>query len=148
MSLYLDILLFILLLIAGFCLLFLFRRVSGLTRQHESLVAELTRQVESNRGLTRRITHLEKVVISLQNSPVKEGKIQKVKKEPVQQVKPEPTPPVSRESESKEQESLWHDVIFLAKQGLSADTIARDLNITRGEVELILGLHNFKPKDD
>lgn len=45
-----------------------------------------------------------------------------------------------------EHESLWQDVIFLAKQGLTADTIARDLNITRGEVELILGLHNFKPR--
>lgn len=57
--------------------------------------------------------------------------------------KPQPARAASREPEH---ENLWQDVIFLAKQGLAADTIARDLNITRGEVELILGLHNFKPK--
>jgi hypothetical protein len=44
--------------------------------------------------------------------------------------------------------SLWQDVIFLARQGVSADKISKDLNITRGEVDLILSLQKFDPKSE
>ncbi len=43
-------------------------------------------------------------------------------------------------------QKVKEDILFLARQGLSADTIARDLNIPCGEVELILDLERFSAK--
>ncbi|HUX07363.1 MAG TPA: hypothetical protein VMX35_08625 [Acidobacteriota bacterium] len=40
-------------------------------------------------------------------------------------------------------QKVKEDILFLARQGLSAETIARDLNIPSGEVELILDLERF-----
>jgi len=68
--------------------------------------------------------------------------------EPNPSVKKRPTIPKTKpEHDENEASSLWQDVIFLAQQGVSADKIASDLNITRGEVDLILSLKNFKPDE-
>lgn len=145
MDLYLNIFLLILLLAGGAWLFMLSRRVTELTRQHESLIQELTRQVEANRNLSARLSVLESKVNQLKQPAPALEKPKPKKVKPVPAAKPELQIPREK---SEGQENLWHDVVFLAKQGLAAETIARDLNITRGEVELILGLHNFKPKEN
>jgi hypothetical protein len=43
-------------------------------------------------------------------------------------------------------QAVKEDVLFLARQGLSAEKIARELNIPRGEIELILDLERFGTK--
>ncbi len=43
--------------------------------------------------------------------------------------------------------AVKEDVLFLSRQGLSAERIARDLSIPRGEVELILDLAKFRAED-
>ena len=103
-------------------------------RHQDGIYEEISALAVANKRLIERIGELEK------RSAARPEKIEKAPEPAPQKATPEPAAP------SKEHESLWHDVIYLAKQGLSADTIAKDLNITRGEVELILGLHNFKPK--
>ena len=103
-------------------------------RHQDGIYEEISALAVANKRLIERIGELEK------RPAARPEKIEKAPEPPPQKATPEPAAP------SKEHESLWHDVIYLAKQGLSADTIAKDLNITRGEVELILGLHNFKPK--
>jgi len=45
--------------------------------------------------------------------------------------------------DSGEKQAVKEDVLFMAKRGLDAAQIARDLGIPRGEVELILDLHRF-----
>jgi len=44
-------------------------------------------------------------------------------------------------------QAVKEDILFLAQQGLSPETIARDLGVPRGEVELILDLERFGRKD-
>ena len=45
-----------------------------------------------------------------------------------------------------DQKAIKEDVRFLAGQGLSADRIAKELNVPLGEVELILDLDRFGAK--
>ena len=47
------------------------------------------------------------------------------------------------EADRLDPQAVKEDILFLAKQGLNAETIARDLGVPRGEVELILDLERF-----
>jgi hypothetical protein len=116
----------------------LWHRARQANVRQNGLFEELAALTLFNKNLINRIQKLEKRA-AVAPSVITQTAV-------TQAQKPEPLPNKSKEA-PEETKSLWKDVIFLAKQGLSADTIARDLHITRGEVELILGLHNFKPKE-
>jgi hypothetical protein len=122
--------------IAGGVVIMLWRRSAKLKIHQDGLYQEISALTIANKRLIDRIRSLENRALPGFKQKETQRKTEKAGSEKV----PRPS--------NEEQKNLWQDVIFLAKQGLSADTIARDLNITRGEVELILGLHNFKPKDD
>ena len=106
---------------------------------------EINSIATSNKRLIERISRLEK------DQKLIQTELNKLKTRPEVIEKPqpviEPPKPTTVKEEKQIDDSPWQDVIFLAKQGVGADKIARDLNITRGEVDLILGLHQFKPKD-
>ena len=147
MSLYIDIFLFVLFILEGVGMFYLFKRISSLKRQHESLISELTRQVEANQTLKSKVSAFESEIQALKKKPIPpRPKVEQQKKAEKTAVKT--TVDVAPKAKNETQKNLWHDVVFLARQGLTADKIARDLNITRGEVELILGLHNFKPREN
>lgn len=46
-----------------------------------------------------------------------------------------------------DQKTVKEDVLFLARQGLDVKTIAKDLGVPSGEVELILDLERFSAKE-
>lgn len=133
MSFFVDIIIVIISVVACGIAVVLWAKVRKLEIHQNGLYQEISALALANKRLIERIKKLEQTKASpviKKQSPAKTGKIEK-------KSLPEGT---------QKQESLWQDIIFLAKQGLSADTIARDLSITRGEVELILGLHKFKPE--
>jgi hypothetical protein len=136
MNLILAIIAILLSVVAGGLALVLWKKTAKLKIHQDGLFQEISALTIANKRLIDRIRFLENRAQPAikQTDPVRK----------TEETGGERAPRPSNE----EQKNLWQDVIFLAKQGLSADTIARDLNITRGEVELILGLHNFKPKDD
>lgn len=113
--------------------LVLWGRINRLTSHLDALYQEITSLTIANKRMIDRMKEVESGLVRLHSE------------EGVETGKTEPRPKVLEDIPEKEQESMWQDVLFLAKQGLSADTIARDLNITRGEVELILSLHKFQP---
>lgn len=52
------------------------------------------------------------------------------------------------ESAVRNPKAVKEDVLFLARQGLNAGKIAKDLNIPKGEVELILDLDKFSAQEE
>ena len=121
-------------LLAGAVALVVWRKLSSFNKQQNGIYEEISALAIANKRLIERIKSVEEK-LAQKSTPVIEKRIPSRKIEPTE---------TGTEQTKLEQKSLWQDVLFLAKQGLSADTIARDLNITRGEVELILGLESFK----
>jgi regulator of replication initiation timing len=119
------------------------KTIASLKRHQDGLYEEISALAIANKRLVDRIAALE----SNSREQAQTSAESTLRREALP-VAPDTGNEKNRGKQRAEQESLWQDVIFLAKQGLSADTIAKDLNITRGEVELILGLHHFKPKSE
>ena len=136
MNLILAILALLLAAVAACLIIVLWRRTAKLKIHQDGLYQEISALTIANKRLIDRIRAIE----NRAQPAFKKTEAMRKTGDTGNERAPRPS--------NEEQKNLWQDVIFLAKQGLSADTIARDLNITRGEVELILGLHNFKPKDE
>lgn len=117
-----------------------FRKREFTARQLQRIYDELKARSLEIQKLTRQVE------IFKSRLPAEEGNELQTYSRPASR----PPEPEKKEQKTDEEDvsSLWQDVIFLARQGLSADKISRDLNITRGEVDLILSLENFDPEKD
>jgi uncharacterized coiled-coil protein SlyX len=126
---------FIALLVAAAALalvLVLFFRLRSLAERQEGVISELEQIGAAQRRVLEQfhsLAHHQRMLVEkLGNSDAEASHRQQ------------------EESARLDPQKVKEDILFLARQGLSAETIARDLNIPRGEVELILDLERFSAK--
>jgi DNA-binding NarL/FixJ family response regulator len=124
------------LLTAGAALVFalsLFFRLRSMAERQAGVLAELEQIAVAQRRVLEQfhsLTHRQRVLAD---------KLAGTESEPGQNGGQE-------EASQLDHRNVKEDILFLARQGLSAETIARDLNIPCGEVELILDLERFSAK--
>ena len=103
------------------------RRYEGLLEELKQLAGAQRRVIEQLHALDQRQRALGEKLSNLEQNAAGNG-----------------TPQTEAEEEDRlDPQAVKADILFLAKQGLNAETIARDLGVPRGEVELILDLERF-----
>lgn len=112
--------------------LWVYRRQQHLSERQDGLLHEIENLASDHRRLLEQVhglSHKQRVMTDRIRDA---GNIEAT---------PEPEDPARGGKQN-----LRQDVLFLDSQGLSAEIIARDLDVAIGEVELILGMNRYKAK--